>query len=70
MELFIVIVIVGMAVVYVINTFYSKSKIGKSSGSSCGCSSCGTRDTACGQPTKAIPDDFLNCDSSSIINDL
>ena len=69
MELFIVIVIVGIAVIYVINNFYSKYKIGKSSGSSCGCSSCGLKDTACGQPTKAKHDDFSKCESS-IINDL
>jgi len=66
MELFIVIVIVGIAVVYVINTFYNKYKIRKSSGSSCGCSSCGTRYTACGQPAETKHDDFLNCESRII----
>ena len=69
MELFIVIVIVGIAVIYVINTFYSKYKIGKSSGSSFGCSSCGVKDMSCGQPTKAKNEDFSKCESS-IINDL
>jgi hypothetical protein len=69
MELFIVIVIVGISVVYIIKTFYNKYKIGKTNGSSCGCSTCGTRGTGCVQPARAKYDDFLNCESR-IIDDV
>jgi hypothetical protein len=47
MEIFIIIVIVGLATAYIIKTYYNKYKTAKTGGSSCGCSSCDTRAACC-----------------------
>jgi len=60
MELFIVIVIIGLAAAYIIKTFYNKYKIGSAGGSSCGCTSCDLDGATCGQPADAKQDDYLN----------
>lgn len=61
MELYIVIVIIGLVTAYIIKTFYNKYKIGKTSGPDCGCTSCDLNDPACSRPANTKPDDCLNC---------
>ena len=63
MELFVVIAIIGLAAVYIVKTFYNKYKIGKAGGSGCGCASCDTKGTLCGQPDRPQQNDFLACES-------
>jgi hypothetical protein len=60
MELFIVIVIIGLAAAYILKTFYNKYKIGKAGGSSCGCTSCDLNDTDCGQMAGPKSDNYLS----------
>jgi len=50
MELFVVMLIIGLAAGYILKTFYRKLKIGKAGGSSCGCMSCHTNGSPCGRP--------------------
>ncbi|MBL7178780.1 MAG: FeoB-associated Cys-rich membrane protein [Desulfobacterales bacterium] len=61
MEIFIVIVIVGLATAYIIKTFYNKYKIGKASGPDCGCTSCDSNDPARSRLANTKPDDCLIC---------
>lgn len=60
MELFLVIVIVGVAGAYIFKTFYNKFKTGKASGSSCGCSSCDAAESACNRPVDTGSDRYFN----------
>jgi hypothetical protein len=52
MELFIVMLIVGMAAGYILKTFYRQFKIGKAGDSSCGCTSCPADAAGCGRPDR------------------
>jgi len=63
MELFIVILIVGLSAVYTAKTFYGKYKAGSQadSGSGCGCASCGD-DSACRGSGPVDP--LQRCDGS------
>jgi hypothetical protein len=57
MEIFIVIIIIGLATAYIVKTFYNKYKTTKAGGTNCACSSCDAG-SACCEPKKT--DDDLN----------
>ncbi|OEU67573.1 MAG: hypothetical protein BBJ57_09260 [Desulfobacterales bacterium PC51MH44] len=60
MELFIVIVIIGLAAVYIIKIFYNKYKTGKAGDSNCSCASCDSNDLACSRSHNKLPIDYIS----------